>query len=91
MKIVQAPISLPKGWRATSDSRGVVIDSFDDDGRMQGSVTVSEQVRGYALGIQSVRASNGPSKYTGRGWKQKLYADAVAALHAVWERPAARM
>lgn len=91
MEIVQVPITLPKGWRATSDSRGVVIDSFDEDGRMQGSVTVSEQVRGFALGIQSVHASSVSTKYAGRGWREKLYADAVAALQAVWDRQAARM
>lgn len=89
MQEVQVPIVLPTGWRATADSRGVVIDGCDTDGRMKGSVTVSEQARGFALGVQGVRAPEGTSKYVGRGWKQQLYADAVAALQAVWVRQAA--
>jgi len=89
MQEVQVPIVLPNGWRATADSRGVVIDAFDADGHMQGSVTVSEQVRGFALGVQGVRTPDGVSKYVGRGWKQQLYTDAVAALQAVLVRQVA--
>jgi hypothetical protein len=88
MKEVQVPVVLPKGWRATEDSRGVVIDAFDADGRSQGSVTVSEKVRGFALGVQGVRRPEGASKYVGRGWKAQLYADAVEALQAVVVRRA---
>lgn len=89
MQVVEVPTQLPDGWRASSDSRGVVIDAFDAEGRMLGSVTVCEQVRAFALGVCGVRTPSGGSKYTGRGWKQKLYADAVAALQAVWARQAA--
>ena len=89
MQEVKVPIELPKGWRALSDPRGVVIDAFDDEGRMQGSVTVCEQPRGFALGVVGVRPSAGVN-YAGRGWKPKLYADAVAALQAVWVRQAAQ-
>lgn len=89
LKIVEVPTQLPDGWRASSDSRGVVIDAFDSEGLLQGSVTVSEQVRGFVLGVCDVRTPSGGSKYAGRGWKQQLYADAVAALQAVWARQAA--
>lgn len=89
MQEVQVPVELPKGWRATADSRGVVIDSFDTDGRLQGSVTVCEQVRGFALGIQGVRKPEDANKYVGRGWKKQLYMDAVKALQVVWVRQAA--
>jgi hypothetical protein len=89
MQEAQVPIELPTGWRATSDSRGVVIDSVDAEGRMQGSVTVCEQVRGFTLGVCSVRRPSGDSKYVGRGWQKKLYADAVSALQASWARHAA--
>ena len=86
LKSVEVPSQLPDGWRASSDPRGVVIDAFDSEGRMQGSVTVCEQARGFVLGVCTVRASGGASKYAGRGWKPQLYADAVAALQAVWAR-----
>lgn len=89
LKIVEVPTQLPDGWRASSDPRGVVIDAFDSEGHMQGSVTVSEQARGFVLGVCDVRTPPGDSKYFGRGWKQQLYADAVAALQAVWARQAA--
>lgn len=88
MKFVEVPTPLPDGWRASSDSRGVVIEAFDSDGRSQGFVTVSEQVRGFVLGVSDVRTPPGGSKYAGRGWKPQLYADAVAALQVVWARQA---
>ncbi len=90
MQEVQVPVDLPQGWRATSDPRGVVIDACDAEGRMQFSVTVSEQARGFAMGIQGVSAPEGESKYAGRGWKRQLYADAVIALQALLARQAAR-
>lgn len=85
LKGVEVPIELPAGWRATSDQRGVVIDAVDVDGRMQGSVTVCEKVRGFALGVCSVRRP-AESRYVGRGWQVKLYSDAVTSLQAVFSR-----
>lgn len=88
LKTINTPIPLPKGWKATSDSRGVVIDAYCE-GRMMASVTVDEQARGFVLGVSGVRKSTEGCKYVGRGWRQQLYNDAVAALQALLIRWAA--
>lgn len=91
MQAVEVPTQLPDHWRASSDPRGVVIDAVDAEGRMLGSVTVSEQVRGFSFGVCDVRTpSGGGNKYVGRGWKKQLYADAIAALQAVLDRQVAQ-
>ena len=86
MQVVDVPTQLPEGWRASSDPRGVVIDAIDAEGRMLGSVTVCEQVRGFTPGVCTVYPKRGAKKYAGRGWKQQLYSDAVASLQAVFAR-----
>lgn len=86
MQVVDVPVQLPKGWQALSDPRGVVIDAFDEEGRMLGSITVCEQVRGFTPGVSTVYPKSGAKKYAGRGWKQQLYADAVESLQAVFAR-----
>lgn len=90
MQTIEVSTRLPDHWRASSDPRGVVIDAVNADGRMLGSVTVCEQVRGFALGVCGVPKPPVGGKYVGRGWKQQLYADAVAALEAVLERQVAQ-
>lgn len=50
----EVPTKLPVGWQASSDTRGVVIEAFNSEGRSQGYVTVSEQARGFKLGICDV-------------------------------------
>ena len=90
MQAVEAPTQLPDGWRASADSRVVIIDALDAEGHMLGSVTVCEQVRSFALGVCGIPSPPGGSKYAGRGWRRQLYADAVAALQAAWDRQVAR-
>lgn len=71
-------VDLPEGWTAECDPRGVIITRFIN-GKCEGSVTVSEQTRGFLLGIQTVRERS--EKYQGRGWKVALYKDAIDALN----------
>ena len=64
---------VPEGWQRDELWFGVVLTWPG-----HGFVTISEKKRGYELGHGSiVYAMPG---YTGRGWKERLYADAIAAL-----------
>ncbi|MGF6836993.1 hypothetical protein QF001_000860 [Paraburkholderia youngii] len=74
---------LPEGWtREEIRSYGTVIEWPG-----HGFATVDERVRGFALGMQVVRMRG---DYAGRGWKDRLYADAVKALQEVFERRKAK-
>jgi hypothetical protein len=71
-------MELPEGWERKPFFFGDVLTWPD-----HGSVTVNVEKRGFAIGHGTyVRNMAG---YTGRGWKDRLYADAVKALQAVWE------
>lgn len=66
-------VLLPAGWVREERWFGVILMWSD-----HGFVTINEKKRGFALGSGSiVQAMPG---YTGRGWKDRLYADAIAAL-----------
>lgn len=66
-------ISLPPGWtHYTSSSYGTVIEAPGI-----GAVSVDETARNFALGMTTVRDRGA---YSGRGWKEKLFTDAIAAL-----------
>lgn len=70
---------LPEGWTMEeSRAYGTVIIKPGPDG---GCVTVDEGKRNFELGMVVVR---GRGEYAGRGWRERLYSDAVAALQAVW-------
>jgi hypothetical protein len=76
-------IQLPEGWERKEGYFKWV--SYLTWNRTDGpvSVTVDEDKRGYALGHGAyVRTMSG---YTGRGWKDRLYADAIEALKRLWE------
>lgn len=65
-------ILLPIGWERSEYWFGVVLHWPDN-----GFVTISEKKRGFALGHGSIcKAMN----YEGRGWRDRLYADAIKAL-----------
>lgn len=71
---MRIPIVLPEGWTADEpNSYGVVINAADG----QGSVTVSEKMRGFSLGTAPVRKKG---NFDGRKWKVALYDAAVEAL-----------
>lgn len=73
---MRIPIVLPEGWTADEpNSYGTVIHAPDG----QGSVTVSEKMHGFSLGVTPVRRK-GP--FDGRKWKVALYDAAVEALQA---------
>jgi hypothetical protein len=79
------PVALPAHWFAEDDWRGTLIHAADGKGRVLASVTVSEEVRGYLVGVQQVPASCGRApRYMSRGWRARLYRDALAALMASW-------
>jgi len=82
VKDVVLPVDLPAGWTAEESSFGILIEGRGEDGRGIGGVTINETVRGYALGISPVRRlfTDDPSPYQGRGWREKLYRDAIDAL-----------
>ncbi len=71
---MRIPIVLPEGWTVDeSNSYGTVISTADG----QGSVTVSEKMHGFSLGITPVRRKG---NFDGRKWKVALYEAAVEAL-----------
>lgn len=76
----KTPVSLPAGWIADEvRGYGMVIEAVDAEGRRLGAVTVDETVRGFAMGMTGVsRTLERP--YTGRGWRARLYSDAIARL-----------
>ena len=76
---MRIPIVLPEGWTAEEQgSYGTVINAADG----QGSVTVSEKLRGFSLGTAPVRRRGA---FDGRKWKVALYDAAVEALQASLE------
>lgn len=77
------PKNLPDGWTAEeSKSYGVVIEAPGVDG---GCVTVDENARNFLLGLGVVRTKG---SYSGRGWQDRLYTDAIDALKAAMARHA---
>jgi hypothetical protein len=68
---------LPEAWTCEKDSSYGVVIGWPG----HGYVTVNDSVRGFALGIQPVRERG---NYAGRGWKDRLYADAIKALQDVF-------
>ena len=70
---------LPEGWtREELRGYGVFLEWPG-----HGAVTVDEKVRGFALGICPVRSGG---DYSGHGWKERLYADAIKALQDVFAK-----
>lgn len=68
---------LPGEWTfEVCRTYGVIVTAVEG-GRQQGSVTVDEDKRSFALGIALVRTRGA---YSGRGWKASLYQDAVKSL-----------
>lgn len=66
-------LSLPPDWtQYTSSSYGTVVEAPGIS-----AVSVDETARNFALGMTTVRDSGA---YSGRGWKENLFADAIAAL-----------
>lgn len=70
--------TLPNGWRLERCVLGTVLIRADRPG-VESFVTVNERLRGFAAGITAVKRSPRWSIYTGRGWKARLYDDAIAA------------
>lgn len=66
-------VLLPDGWERSEVWFGTVLHWCGN-----GFVTVSEKHRSFSLGHGSVTTRL--SGYTGRGWKDRLYADAIKAL-----------
>jgi hypothetical protein len=83
MDELKLPITLPEGWKAEyrwPNYKNIVIVECS-----QGAVTINLKIRAFGLGIGAVNR-NIPGKYMGRGWQERLYNDAVAALQACTER-----
>ena len=65
-------IELPKGWKLRPDTQfGVVITA------PHGSVTIDITMRNFVLGERMVMAYG---KYSRRGWRKRLFSDAILAL-----------
>lgn len=81
---VDVPAGLPAAWTAEAiedrRSHEVLITAFDSSGVQLGFVTVNETVRGFALGYCQVHRDRQIANATGQGWKQRLYAAAIADL-----------
>lgn len=68
-------IKLPKGWSMRENTPyGVVIDA------PHGSVTVDVGMRNFTLGEQHVLRYG---TYASRGWRDRLYRDAIMALDSL--------
>jgi hypothetical protein len=75
---------LPRDWERTELKTVVVLTWRRTDGPV--SVTVDETKRAFELGHGVYVPPPWPkAKYTGRGWKDRLYDDAIAALKKVFE------
>ncbi|MHC2876901.1 hypothetical protein [Ralstonia sp. 121560039-2] len=65
-------IELPKGWKLRPDTQfGVVITA------PHGSVTIDITMRNFVLGERMVMSYG---KYSRRGWRKRLFQDAIQAL-----------
>ena len=80
---------LPPRWTAVRQSDGTVrIAGFSAMSRAahkyfpDGYVIVSESLRNFALGLSPPHCKK---DYQGRGWRTRLYTDAVQALQAALE------
>lgn len=70
---------LPEGWtREEVRGYGVVL-----EWPHHGAVTIDEERRGFSIGACPVWARG---DYSGRGWKERLYADAIKALQDVFAK-----
>lgn len=76
-------IALPEGWNQFMYGSAVVWEI-----PTKGAVTIDENKRGFTLGIGGYITSRADI-YTGRGWKDRLYADAINALQDVFKEPPA--
>lgn len=74
------PVTLPSGWTAKGYSSYVYITAPTSSRVGEAVLTVSEHMRNFAFG-NHVLTRNG-EKYQGRGWKKRLYDDAITALLA---------
>lgn len=74
--------SLPEGWVGElSTTYGLILS------RPQGGcATVDFEKRDFALGITVVRRKIGVPPYSGKGWRDRLVAAAVAALEKAMTR-----
>ncbi len=71
-------MTLPEGW--TSEVRG---DRIIIERPSIAFVTVDIERRGFAGGIRHRAPSLATTEYTGRGWRDRLIADAVKWLGAL--------
>lgn len=73
---------LPAGWRRTEMLDNTVILT----NQRAGHVTVSLKRRGFALGYGArVAVRQATNNYTGEGWRERLFADAAAALDEIYK------
>lgn len=71
-------MNLPEGWTEELGAKRAILEWGG-----HGAVTISLERRGFVLGIGGYIPwpdPGSPYAYTGRGWKDRLYADAIKAL-----------
>lgn len=75
----QIPVPLPEGWQVTTAPAGAVgIEAYNaESGEFAGAVSVCEDKRNFELGLVVVKRRG---NYAGRGWRQRLYQDAIEKL-----------
>lgn len=78
-------LNLTSRWRAATMREGsavVLLTFVDEHGNALGFVSVDEAHRGFDIGqTEHVRAN---PQYKGRGWQDRLFADAMAHVEAIW-------
>jgi len=79
------PVTLPESWKLDSMPGGeVVIEAWHSEtGAFLGCISVSEEKRNFSLGAVTVKAKG---TYGSRGWKKKLYEDAIRHLKQSFEQ-----
>ena len=77
--------TLPNGWTSEDLGASQLLLRCADGGM----VTLDFERRLFRAGYSTAGPPTSTAKYTGRGWQQRLLADAIAQLGAVWSTPSA--
>ena len=83
---LRLPVSFPPAWSAEPLCGCVLITARTRDGQALGYATVNEKAREWASGIVPGSSRNGalPQEFAGRGWRERLYQQAIEHLQQVF-------
>lgn len=73
--------TLPEGWTSEAYRHDCTVIHR----KPYGLVTIDWTKRGFRSGVSSTGRLTSTAKYMGRGWRQRLVADAVQSLRDIWK------